>query len=305
MRRGGGSRGDLFSDSEPEDSIPGLEDLISGVKSPRRIGRGLRGGYGGGVGRIGPTGRLRPWLMIRLVLYAVIFLFGTLALIGGIAQAATDYGDADAMAHSPACAAGSDLTAVTENCVGWMTLVPDSDVYSVSGGGMLFLLLPSGDDYETTFPGNAAFSAAVSGTDSVRAEFWHGDIVALTAGGSDGRPAVTVATDRNPSGKGGVDVGVALIGVALVLFSILLLIGVRAIRYRWLRPGLGLRGAVSAMIVGVAGLLVAGTSLTVQPARIMLILTVAPTITVCLIALMWFLLHQSWKKQSLRYGARG
>lgn len=294
MRRGGGSGGDLFAGSEPEDSIPGLEDLISGVKTSRGIGRAGR--------HPGPSWL---WLWLRLVIYAVIFLFGILILIAGTSQAATDYGDADTMAHAPVCGAGADLTVVAEDCVGWMTLVPDGNVYSVNGEGALSLLLPSGNEYESKFPGNAAFSAAVLNTDSVRAEFWRGDVVALTVGGSNGASAMTVTTDLNPNNKGGVSLGVTLVGVAFILLSLLLLVGVRAFRYRWLRPGLGLRWAVSAMIAGAVGSVVAGACLTTQPARIMLILTIVPTSAVCLTALMWFLLHQSWKKRSLYYGAGG
>jgi len=294
MRRGGGSGGDLFADSEPEDSIPGLEDLIGGVKTPR------------GGGRAGHPGRSRLWLWLRLVLYAVTFLFGILVLIAGIAQAATDYGDADTMAHAPVCGAGVDLTVVDDNCVGWMTFASDGDVTSINGEDDVLLRLPSGDEYSSQYPGNAAFAAELQHIGgSGRAEFWHGDVVALTVGGSNGVPPMTVTTDLNPDNKGGVSLGVALVGVAFILLSLLLLVGVRAFRYRWLRPGLGLRWSVSAMIAGAVGSIVTGACLTTQPARIMLTLTVAPPITVCLIALMWFLIHQSWKKRSLYYEALG
>ena len=294
MRRGGGSGGDLFADSEPEDSIPGLEDLISGVKSSRGVGRG------------GHPGRSRSWLWLRLVIYAVLFLFGIIALVAGIAQAATDYGDADTMAHAPVCGAGVDLTVVDTNCVGWMTTASDGDVTSINGEDDVLLKLPSGDEYDSSYPGNAAFAAEFSYTGgSVRAEFWHGDVVALTVGGSNGVSAMTVTTDLNPDNEGGVGLGVALIGVTFILLSLLLLVGIRAFRYRWLRPTLGLRWTVSAMIAGAVGSLVAGACLTTQPARIRLVVIILPTTTVCLIALMWFLLHQSWKKRSLYYGAGG
>jgi hypothetical protein len=239
------------------------------------------------------------------VIYAVIFLFGILALVAGTAQAATDYGDADTMAHAPVCGAGVDLTLVYTNCVGWATTSSDGDVTSINGEDALPLRLPSGDEYDSRYPGDAAFAAEVHNTGGLRAEFWRGDVVALTVGGSNGVPARTVTTDLNPDNKGGVGLGVALIGVTFILLSLLLLVGVRAFRYRWLRPSLGLRQAVSAMIAGAAGSFVAGACLATQPASIRLVLIVVSTITVCLIALMWFLLHQSWKKRSLYYGAGG
>jgi hypothetical protein len=294
MRRSGGSGGDLFANSEPEDAIPGLEDLIGGVKSSR------------GVGRVGRPGGSRLWLWLRLVIYAAVFLFGILALIAGATQAATDYGDASTMAHAPVCAAGVDLTVGDTDCVGWVTTTSDGDVTSIGGEDDVLLKLPSGDEYDSRYPGNAAFAAEFHSTGgAARAEFWRGDVVALTVGGSNGAPAMTVTTDLNPNNNGGVDLGAALIGVTFVLLSLLLLVGVRALRYRWLRPSLGLRWSVSAMIAVAAGSLVAGACLTTQPAQIMLIVTVVPTVTICLIALMWFSLHQSWKKRSLYYGAGG
>ena len=289
-RRGRG-QGDLFGESEPEDEVlPELGEVLhTRMRRPSRSRS--RTTFGSAAlfrtesRRVGERRRL---LWLRVCLYSLLLAFGLIALVAGLVQTVDGYSDADAMANAPVCASGIDLTSTTENCVGTLNLVsafgaiPDNGEDATGLDGM-----PSADAVQyawVDYPGNAQFDAAIGdGPAVVRAEFWEGQIVTLTAGAQ----GVTVTTDQNPSNRGGNALGVTLVGLALALLSILLFIGIRAIRLRWLRPGLALRLTVSGLAVWSLGLFVAGVCLGLQPARVALVLAIAPAITVGLTALLW------------------
>ncbi len=149
-----------------------------------------------------------------------------------------------------------------------------------------------------SYPGNAQFDAAVgdgANQAAVRAEYWNGHIATLTAGSQ----GITVTTDQNPNNQGGVGLGGALVSFALVLMSVLMFIGIRAIRLRWLRPGAALRLFVSGSIVLGLGAFVAGVCLISQPARVALVAASATPITLGLTGLLWLALWP-WRRSRAR-----
>jgi hypothetical protein len=292
MSRRGGGQGDLFGNSRPEDeALPELEEILH-LRAPRKSRTRSRSTFAaastysfrGKRQRVGE----RHWLRgLRVGLSSLLLICGLFGLVAGLVQTASGYTDADIMASAPVCASGVDLTNTTENCVGDVTALSSFGAISDSGGDTTGLIVPGkvfAPFQWVGYPGDAQFDAALGdGPAQVRAEFWKGQIVTLTAG----TPGVSVTTDLNPNNVGGSGLGVAFIALALVLLSILLLIGIRAIRLRWLRPGLALRLGVSGLSVWSLGLFVAGICLINQPARVALVLAIAPAITAGLTALLW------------------
>lgn len=235
----------------------------------------------------------RRWpLVLRITFVTILIVLGMLALADGISRAADGYGDGATLAKAPACAAGVDLTTTTEDCVGTMELLAENGVFDDTGddgGASIELdLPPAGSDNATypSFPSNASFDAAVGDGESpavVRAGFWRGQIVTLTAG----TPGVTVTTDQNPNNVGGFGLGIALMALTPILVGLVLLVTTRSLRVRWLPPGVALRLIVSALIVWTVGTFIAGVALTNQPARIAVVFLVAPIVTVALNGLVW------------------
>jgi len=247
----------------------------------------------------------RRWVLwLRVSLTSIVLVIGLIVMAAGVSQAVGGYADADTMAHAPVCAAGVDPTNTTENCVGTLNLTSVYGVFDAGGEESIELDLPPANSDNAsfpTFPGDAQFDAAVGNGDGpavLRAEFWRGQIVALTAGS----PGVTVTTDQNPNNRGGVGLGSVLVGFALVLLAILLLIGIRAFRLRWLRPGLLSRLTVSGLAVWLLGSFVAGVCLVNQPARVAAVGVIAPSFTVGLTALVWLALVPG-RKNRLRRGS--
>jgi hypothetical protein len=242
--------------------------------------------------------------VVRLVICIALFLLGLLVMVVGAVQAADGYSAAGTMAAAPQCPVGVDLPSATANCVGDLVLGSQDGMYPLDREESLALVVPPADGYFLwpSYPGNAAFDAVLGDSGSVRAEFWKGDVVTLTAARGDDVESVT--TDANPNNKGGTGVGIALLGASLADLAVLLLIGVRVLRYRWLRPGLGLRLTVSAMIVCWLGLFVASICLINQPARVLLTLAVAPAVTAGVLLLVWLVVRSTWQRRGLR-GQRG
>ena len=298
-RRGRESHGNPFGSSEPEDAVPEDEmlpelDELLHMRQPKRrtssrATSGAASAYAfsprfAGRQRVGG----RRWVLwLRVCIYSLVLLFSWIGLGVGISQALDGYSDAGTMAHAPVCGAGVDVTSTTKNCVGTLNLVSEYGV--ISGGDeeeIEFDLPPAGSANVdlVSFPGDAQFGAAVGdGPSVVRAEFWEGQIVTLTAGAQ----GVSVTTDENPNNVGGSGLGVAFMSLAFVLLSILLFIGIRALRLRWLRPGIGLQLTVSGLFVWLLGFFVAGVCLVTQPALIAPVFAMAPAITAGLTALVW------------------
>jgi hypothetical protein len=209
------------------------------------------------------------------------------------------------MAAAPQCPPGTDLASATAGCVGDVVAGAEDGVSEDDQEDSLGLALPAQEDYYvwSTFPGDAEFAAVIGDADwyPVRVEFWEGNAVTLTAARGD--DVQTVTTDENPNNEAGGDLGVALMGLSLVDLAVLLVIGVRAIRYRWLRPGLGLRLAVYALAVGGVGAFVAAVCLVTQPARIVLIMTAAPGVTAGVMLSFCLAVYANWRQQG-HYGAR-
>ena len=301
MSRRGSGRGDLFGDSGPEDeALPELDEILHSRKGwPRRTRRPRRSRSRATFasspsyvfrGKFQDVGGRRWLLWLRVCLYSLLLIFSLLGMVGGLVQTVGGYSDAATMASAPTCAAGIDLTSTTEDCVGDVNATVSYGAIADNGEDAIGVNLASTDSVPfdwVTYPGDAAFDAAVGdGPAVVRAEFWEGQIVTLTAG----TPGVSVTTDQNPNNRGGSGLGVTFVGLAFVLLSLLLFIGIRAFRLRWLRPGLALRLSVSGLSVWFIGLFVASVCLNNQPARVALVLAIAPAITVGLNALLWLAL---------------
>ena len=312
-RRGRGSRGDLFGSSGPEDAtpedemLPELDELLH-TRQPKRR-RSARSSNFRAASAYAFSPRFAGWqrgggrrwvLWLRVVLYSLILLFSLLGVGSGISQAVSGYSDAGTMAHAPVCASGIDVTSTTEDCVGNLNLVSEYGVISGGDEEDIGLDLPpagSANFDMISFPGDARFDAAVGdGPSVVRAEFWEGQIVTLTAGAQ----GVSVTTDENPNNIGGSGLGVAFVSLAFVLLSILLFIGIRAFRLRWLRPGIMSRLLVSGLFVWLLGYFVAGVCLVNQPALIAPVFAMVPAFTAGLTALVWFLAAKGPKNRVRR-----
>jgi hypothetical protein len=311
-RRGRGSRGDLFGNSEPEDAVPEDEilpefDAFLHTRQPKRRRSSRSDFRAASAYAFSPrfagwqrSGGRRWVLWLRVCVYCLLLLFSLTGVAAGISQAVSGYSDAGTMAHAPVCASGIDVTSTTENCVGTLNLLAEFGV--VSGGDQEDLgldLPPAGSaNFDlVSFPGNAQFDAAVGdGPSVVRAEFWKGQIVTLSAGPL----GETVTTDQNPNNMGGNGLGVAFVSVAFALLSILLFIGIRALRLRWLRPGVFARLLVSGLFVWFLGFFAAGICLTSQPAAVAQVLAMAPIFTVGITALVWFLAAKGPRRQMRR-----
>jgi hypothetical protein len=294
-RRDRGRQGDLFGNSEPEDeALPELEDLLR-AHAPRR------GRRPNSAARIASAYLFRPrrarvrgrrWVLwVRVGICSLLLVFSVIGFGAGLTNAVSGYSDAGTFAGAPTCAAGVDPTSTTTNCVGTLNLVSaEYGVYDDGNGDAIDLDLPPADSQNAvtaTFPGNADFENAVGyGPSVVRAEFWRGQIVALTAGAQ----GVTVTTDQNPNNVGGNGLGVALISLTVALLSALLFIGIRGFRERWLGPGPVLRLSVSGLSIWSLGLFIAGCCLTAQPAWVLRIGVIVPSVAVGLTALLWFAL---------------
>lgn len=73
-----------------------------------------------------------------------------------------------------------------------------------------------------------------------------------------------------------------------------LLVGVRVLRYRWLRPRLAPRMTVAGLIVTPLGLFAAGVCLVSRSARVLPTLLIAPAVTGCLLLIVELRIFRSW-----------
>lgn len=306
-RRDRGRGGGLFSNAEPEDEVlPELDELLHNRPSrpPRGSRRPNSATRAATAYLLGPRRtNLRPrvWpTRLRVGAYSLLFLLSLAGFGAGLTNAVSGYSDAGAFASAPACAAGVNPASTGQDCVGTLNLVAEYGVYENSTEDAIDLALPPAGSQNlvtASFPGNAAFEHAVGdGPSVVRAEFWKGQLVTLTAGARGS----TVTTHQNPNNAGGSGVGVALISLAITLLSVLLFIGIRVFRLRWLRPGLALQLTVSGLMIGVAGLFIAGCCLVAQPEWVLRIGVVMPIVTVGLTGLLWWLFIQGHGSRARR-----
>lgn len=327
MRRRGRGHGNIFGDSGPEDSLPEFEFFLHAprMRRTRSSYRTTRSGprimyFGSGSHRYRtrrraadrPAGPARPWIVgIRVGICAILLVLGLTGMGVGVAQAVSGYSDAARMASAPPCTA-ADQSGSGSVAACTLTEVYISPYGTISGGGedSINLAAPgvSDSDYFSelwvSYPGNARFDALidVGGLDTpVRVEYWNGQIVTITAG----NPAVTVTTEANPNNHGGVGVGGALMSFALVAIAVLLFVGIRAVRLRWLRPGVTLRLFVSGFIVFGLGAFAAGVCAVNQPALVALVAAIAVPITLGLTGLVWLLVWSDRRARSRRRTALG
>jgi hypothetical protein len=316
-RRGRSGGGGLFGDSGPEDAVPEddtlpeLDELLHAHGPKRRTSSRAfsRGAFRSASPyafspRFATRRRVggRTWVLwLRICVYSLLLLFSLVGLVTGIAQASSSYTDAGIMANAPVCASSVDLTTTSENCVGTMNLVAEYGVVNDGDEESVGLDLPSigrdlppADSVWVSFPGDAQFDAAVGdGPSVVRAEFWEGQIVTLTAGAQ----GVSATTDQNPNNNGGTGLGIAFMSFSFVLLSILLFIGIRALRLRWLHPGIAQRLIVSVLPVWFLGFFIAGVCLANQPALVAPVLAIAPAVTAVFAALVWLVAAKGRKSQ--------
>jgi hypothetical protein len=85
--------------------------------------------------------------------------------------------------------------------------------------------------------------------------------------------------------------------LAFVLMALLMFIGIRAIRLRWLHLGIGLRLFVSGFAMLGLGAFAAGVCLVNQPGRVALVAVLAAPITVGLTALLGLALWSGHRKR--------
>lgn len=305
MRRRGRGHGNIFGDSVPEDSLPEFDLFLHNAPTARRARQGRPRAYSASVRRseARPT---RPWVLgLRITLCSIVLVLGLLGFVVETAQAFGGYADAGTMASAPTCAAGVDPTTTTENCVGTLNVAAPGGVFDDGGEESMELDLPPAGSYNylwPDFPGNAAFDAAVGDDFTptvVRVEFWKGQAIAITAGDQ----GVTVTTDQNPNNVGGTGIGGVLMSFSFVLAGLLMFIGIRAIRLRWLRPGTVLRLFVSTSCTLGFGAFVAGVCLVNQPGRVALVAAIATPLTAGLTALVG-LAVRSGRRGRVRPGAR-
>ena len=315
-RRGRGSRGDLFGNSEPEDAapedeiLPELNEFLHTRQPKRRMSsRSNSRANFRAASAYAFSPRFAGWqrsggrrwvLWLRVCVYSLLLLFSLIGVAAGITQSVSGYSDAGTMAHAPVCASGVDVTSTTENCVGTLNLVADYGVFSDGDEDELGLDLPpagSANFAWVSFPGDAQFDAAVGdGPSVVRVEFWKGQAVTLSAGPL----GETVTTDVNPNNIGGNALGVLFVSLAFALLSILLFIGIRAFRLRWMRPGVLARLAVSGLFVWFLGFFVAGICLANQPAAVAQVLAIALACTAGVTALVWIMAAKGPRNQMRR-----
>lgn len=300
MRRRGRGHGNIFGDSEPRDSLPEFDEFIrmpAGRRGPSRH-RGLRDASPRAFSsaRRSVTRPAHSWVLgVRIAICSIVLMFGLTGMVVGLSQAVSGYADAGRMASAPNCDSASQAAASAACTVNVVLIAPGS-VFHDGSDESIELDYPateaglSGDFVFVSYPGNAQFDAAIGDGAyqvAVRAEYWNGQIVTLTAGSQ----GITVTTDRNPGNQAGVGVGGALLSFALVLISVLMFIGIRPIRLRWLRPGVELKLFVSGSVVLSLGAFAAGVCLISQPARVALVAAIAPPITLGLTGLLWLALR--------------
>ncbi|HWG24039.1 hypothetical protein [Actinospica sp.] len=334
MRRRGRGHGNIFGDSEPEESLPEFDLFIHESAGRRRPAAGRYRMYRTGTPRMYRAPRMyrtprtyrapfassgahssarravarpvRPWVLgLRLALCSIVLVLGLIGLAAEVSQAVGGYSDAGTMASAPTCESADPVTTtLAAACVATDEMVAPDGVFSDAGEESVELDPPSeslsnpnssGFDFNfVSFPGNAQFDAAVGdGPASVRVEYWKGQIVTLTAGSQ----SVTVTTDQNPNNIGGVGVGGALMSLGFVLMGLLMFIGIRAIRLRWLHPGIRLRLFVCGFAMLSLGAFAAGVCLVNQPGRVALVTVIATPITVGLTALLWLALWSGHRKR--------
>ncbi len=226
-------------------------------------------------------------------MYGAMLLLGLGLMVCCPAGAAVHYADADTLAHAPACARGVDLAMSSADCVGTLTMTHDHGVYpDDSDDYAIDLDAPDANeplDYETAvFPASTEFSDAAGESGTVRAQFWEGRIVALTA--TSGDRSVYVVTDANPGIPAGTAISFALFGTSLVLLALLLFGVARPVR-RWLPTGVFTRLALTGIAIGAVGCFFTGIGLILQPERVLLAGVLGPSITGGVIALFWITLY--------------
>lgn len=284
---------DLFHHGNSQDSIPSIDELMRltrrGTNASRRRTR---------TRTLTATDfqiRHPVWLTVRFLAYGAVLVLGLVMAVGFSAGAVSHYGDADALAHAPACAQGVDLTASSADCVGTLTMSYDYGAYPQDSNEYAIDVSPAdttsldGPFYSPAFPASVEFADAAGDQGMLTATFWEGQIVALTVGSADG--SVTVITDENPAYPAGTDVACALFGASLTLLALLLTGAARAVR-RWLPPGLPVRLPMTAIGLGMIGCFFTAVGLILQPERVLLAGTVGPSVTGFVVLLVWLLLYQ-------------
>ena len=299
----------MFGGAEPQDAIPEFDEFVhvkGGRRPPRaRVVRQAPPRASAGKPPVAAAPARRWVFGVRIAICSILLVFGLVGSSIGILMTVGYYADAGRLAAASACAAGVDPATTTEDCVGTLVLVSPDGAFSDGGEDTIELDLPpanSGDSVWVDYPGNAQFDAATGdgmSATAVRAEFWEGKAVTLTAG----RQGVTVTTDLNPNNQAGAGLGILLVSFALVLLAGLLFIGIRSIRLRWLRPGIVLRLFVSGCAALSLGLFAAGCCLVNQPARVMLVAVIAPPITVAVTGILWLLAWKGREGRALRVRA--
>ncbi|HET9170338.1 MAG TPA: hypothetical protein VFN97_12920 [Actinospica sp.] len=296
MRRRGRGSGNIFGGAEPEDALPEFDEFLHMKAVRRRPPSRYRV-----VRNARPPRPVRPWALgLRIAICSILLVLGLIGMGVSLSQAVGEYSAAGRMASAPTCAAGVDPTTTSEDCVGTVNAVAPDGAFEIDTEESIELDLPpaNSENYDwVDYPGNARFDAAVGDGTSptvVRAEYWEGQAVTLTAGDQ----GVTVTTDENPNNLGGAGIGGALMSFTLVLIAVLMFIGIRAIRLRWLRPGIVLQLFVSASIVLGLGAFVAGVCLVNQPARVALVAAIAPPVTLGLTGFVWLALRSGRRSRA-------
>jgi hypothetical protein len=287
---------DLFRHGDAGEGVGALDALVRGVSRERGPATAR------GRGEVLFDVRHPVALTLSCLVYGGMFVLGLALVIGFAAGAAGHYSEADVLAHAPACAQGVDLATSDADCVGSLALAYDFGVYEEQPSVDGIDLYPAGTDdadqfVTAEFPASRKFDEAAGFDGTLRATYWEGRIVLLTAG--SGADAVTVITLENPDERAGTDLAGALFSSTLLSLALFLSGLSRPVRRR-LPPGRFVPLTLTTLALLTTGCFGTAIGLALQPERVLLAGILGPGIAGVLLALAWLLISRQSRWRTAR-----
>jgi hypothetical protein len=284
---------DLFRHGDVRDSVPAIDELIRGVKRDRApIVRGRNA--------VVFDIRHPVLLTMRYLIYGGVLLLGLALMIGFAVGAAGHYGDAAVLAQAPPCAQGVDLATTTTDCVGSRAMTYDFGTYDVGDDlETIDLDLPGSDDEVVSpeFPSSVEFDDAAGLGGTLRATYWEGRIVTLTA--SSGDEVVTVVTVDNPNVAAGTEIAGTLFGTSMAMLALFLFGVSRPVR-RWLPPGRVTPFVLTALALCTLGCFFTAVGLTLQPEHVLRAGIIGPAVVAALLGISWLPISRRGPRRTAR-----